>query len=158
MEGNRIIGASKRRRILCGTFETALHIAAETARISDVDRRDFLRVSSLVAVAAVGPGAGGAKFNEAKHKAEAFPELREQLTVVSQTLAKPLTRRARRRALASAADLLQLGGEVLYDANRYADAANCYTSAVAAAREAREPDLWACALTRHAYVSLNQPP
>lgn len=152
-----------------GAFETALRTAAETARISDVDRRELLRLGGVVAIMAAGPATIGdldaglddaaslrlwAQFDGAPHKAAVLPHVREQLTALSQVLDRPLTPRARRRTLTTSADLLQLAGEILYDANRYTDAASCYTSAVAAAREANQPDLWACALTRHAYVSL----
>jgi hypothetical protein len=54
------------------------------------------------------------------------------------------------------ADQLQLAGEVLFDASRYTDAAHCYTLAATASKQARDYDLWACALTRHAYVSMSE--
>jgi tetratricopeptide (TPR) repeat protein len=53
------------------------------------------------------------------------------------------------------ADLLQLVGEIYFDGNRYADAARCYTeAAVAASGETADYDLWACALTRHAFIGV----
>lgn len=152
-----------------GLFETMLRNAADTARISDVDRRELLRLSGLLAVMAAGPAASGdhtaeldeqagdrlwAKFNTSRSKPEVLPAVRAELTLISAMLDRPLSASARRRAYRSAGNLLQLCGEVLYDANRYDDAASCYTAAVAAAREAGEPDLWACALTRHAFIGL----
>ncbi|MFJ3217685.1 transcriptional regulator [Kitasatospora sp. NPDC086801] len=53
-------------------------------------------------------------------------------------------------------DLYQLAGEILFDANRYTDASHCYTLAAAAGREASHFDLWACALTRHAFIELSE--
>jgi tetratricopeptide (TPR) repeat protein len=152
-----------------GLFGTMLHTAADTARISDVDRRELLRLSSLLAVLAAGPAPHGDydtelderagdrlwnTFTTSRTKPEVMLEVRAQLTLISAMLDRPLSASARRRTNRLAANLLQLSGEVLYDANRYDDAASCYTAAVAAAREASEPDLWACALTRHAFISL----
>ncbi|MFF8785395.1 transcriptional regulator [Streptomyces sp. NPDC015125] len=53
-----------------------------------------------------------------------------------------------------AADIYQLAGELFFDANRYTDAAQCYTLAAQAAHAGGDHDLWACAMTRHAYVEL----
>ena len=52
------------------------------------------------------------------------------------------------------ADLYQLAGEIYFDANQYTEAAHCYTLAAIAGQEARTHDLWACALTRHAFIAL----
>lgn len=52
------------------------------------------------------------------------------------------------------ADLYQLAGELFFDARDDALSAHCYTLAASAAKEARAYDLWACAMTRHAYVEL----
>jgi hypothetical protein len=48
----------------------------------------------------------------------------------------------------------RLDSETLVDSNAYTDAAHCYTLAASASNEADAFDLWACALTRHAFVSL----
>ncbi|WP_342673507.1 hypothetical protein [Streptomyces sp. ICBB 8177] len=56
--------------------------------------------------------------------------------------------------MTAAADLLQLAGEVAFDANRYDDAAASYVLAASLSREAGAYDLWACALVRHAYVDM----
>jgi hypothetical protein len=73
---------------------------------------------------------------------------------LTDALRRPLSPTVRKRVCALHADVFQLAGEVLFDANRYADAGHCYTLAAAAAREAGAMDLWACALTRHAYISV----
>ncbi len=58
------------------------------------------------------------------------------------------------RLCAVASDLFQLAGEILFDGTRYTEAAHCYTLAATAGREARSPDLHACALTRHAFIGV----
>ena len=50
--------------------------------------------------------------------------------------------------------LLQLAGEIHFDANRYRDAVSCYVDAVHAGQASGDYDLWACALTRSAYVGV----
>lgn len=51
-------------------------------------------------------------------------------------------------------ELYQLTGEVFFDADQYADAAQCYLLASTAAQEAKAHDLWAAAMTRHAFVPI----
>jgi hypothetical protein len=53
---------------------------------------------------------------------------------------------------ALAGDLFQLAGEIAFDVNLYTEAAHCYTTAAAASKEAQAYDLWACAITRHAFI------
>lgn len=51
-------------------------------------------------------------------------------------------------------ELLQLTGEIFFDANKYSEAAHCYTLAATASNEAGAFDLWACAVTRHAFIEI----
>ena len=51
-------------------------------------------------------------------------------------------------------ELLQLAGEIFFDANKYSAAAHCYTLAATASNEADAFDLWACAVTCHAFVEM----
>jgi hypothetical protein len=44
--------------------------------------------------------------------------------------------------------------EIYFDGNEYTSAAHCYTLAATASKEADALDLWACAITRHAYVAV----
>jgi hypothetical protein len=53
-----------------------------------------------------------------------------------------------------ASEVFQLAGEIFFDSDLYADATHCYNLAASAAKEGRAHDQWACALTRHAYVSM----
>ncbi|MEW2085497.1 transcriptional regulator [Streptomyces sp. NPDC005283] len=83
-----------------------------------------------------------------------FPAVRKQLGVLTKGLAEARTEADRARLCAMMADLYQLVGELFFDANRYTDAAQCYTLAADAAHAGGDDDLWACAMTRHAYVEL----
>ncbi len=59
-----------------------------------------------------------------------------------------------RRLCGIASSAFQLSGEILFDGNLYTEAAHCYSLAASAAREAGAYDLWACALTRHAFIGM----
>jgi hypothetical protein len=74
--------------------------------------------------------------------------------VLTEQLASPQTVAARDRLCRQAAELFQLAGEINFDANRYTEAAHCYSLAASAARETDSWDLWACALVRQAFVHL----
>jgi transcriptional regulator with XRE-family HTH domain len=87
-------------------------------------------------------------------KRDALPPVRQQLYVLSRWLRQPHTRSITRRLCALASELFQLAGEISFDANHYVESAQCYTLAATAAREASAFDLWACAMTRHAYVAI----
>lgn len=93
-------------------------------------------------------------FTTAASKAQVLPLVREQLAVLTARLAEPHDQRTHQRLCALAADLFQLAGEIFFDCDRYTDAAHCYTLAASAGKEAGEFDLWACALTRHAFVAV----
>ncbi|GAB1640216.1 hypothetical protein [Krasilnikovia sp. MM14-A1259] len=51
-------------------------------------------------------------------------------------------------------ELLQLAGEVFFDLEQYVEAAHCYTVAASVSKEANARDLWSCAVTRHAFISV----
>lgn len=93
-------------------------------------------------------------FVSSKLKRAAFPLVRSQLDVLTMDLKKPhgLTRYQRLCVLTS--ELLQLAGEIFFDANKYMDAAHCYTLATTASKEAGAFDLWACAMARHAFIEM----
>lgn len=93
-------------------------------------------------------------FSYSTSKQAVLPLVRDQMNSVTEALAQARTSREHRQLCSAAGDLLQLAGEVFFDANKYTDAAQCYTFAGSAGREARNPDLWACALVRHAFVSI----
>ncbi|MGW4884733.1 helix-turn-helix transcriptional regulator [Streptomyces murinus] len=83
-----------------------------------------------------------------------FPAVRAQLDVMAKGLTETRTAVDRSRLCRMTADLYQLVGELFFDTNRYTDAAQCYTLAANAAYAGGDHDLWACAMTRHAYVEL----
>jgi hypothetical protein len=93
-------------------------------------------------------------FAAATSKAIMQPVVTQQLGMLTGSLGRSQTDRSRKTLCELLADLAQLAGEIAFDANRYLDAAHCYTLAGTAAREADAPDLWACALTRHAFIGV----
>ncbi|GAB7185494.1 hypothetical protein ATKI12_5325 [Kitasatospora sp. Ki12] len=95
-------------------------------------------------------------FSASRTKQDVYPLVRYQLGVLAAELRSVTSEPDRTRLCGLVGDLYQLAGEVLFDSNRYTDATQCYTLAAAAAREASDYDLWACALTRHAFVELSE--
>ncbi|MGH3905534.1 MAG: transcriptional regulator, partial [Pseudonocardiaceae bacterium] len=93
-------------------------------------------------------------FVLSQSKAAVFPLVCSQLEVLTVSLGQSKEVGAHRRLCALVGELLQLAGEVFFDANRYTDAAHCYTLAAAVSKEAEAFDLWACALTRHAFIEI----
>ncbi|MEJ8634679.1 MULTISPECIES: transcriptional regulator [Streptomyces] len=93
-------------------------------------------------------------FTLSNSKPTVFPPVRKQLDVLAKGLTEARTEADRARLCTMTADLYQLVGELFFDANRYTDAAQCYTLAANAAQACGDHDLWACAMTRHAYVEL----
>jgi transcriptional regulator with XRE-family HTH domain/tetratricopeptide (TPR) repeat protein len=152
--------------------------------LDDMNRRELLRLVSMagsaVALASVGEGLDaerlgdtdgrldGATLDEytalnghlwrvfalSQSKAATLPLVRTQLDVLTGGLAHPGNLATHTHLCALAADLLQLAGEILFDGNAYTEAAHCYTLAASAAKEAGAYDLWACAMTRHAFIGL----
>jgi tetratricopeptide (TPR) repeat protein len=93
-------------------------------------------------------------FALARTKQAAFPLVRDHLDELADRIARAGSDAARRRLCGFASSAFQLSGEILFDGNLYTDAAHCYALAATAAREAGAADLQACALTRHAFISL----
>ncbi|WP_285498862.1 transcriptional regulator [Actinokineospora sp. NBRC 105648] len=87
-------------------------------------------------------------------KGHLLSPVQAQLDVLSASLRRPQAADVHRNLCGLTADLFQLAGEILFDADRYTDAAHCYTLAATAAKEAGSVDLWACALTRHAFIAV----
>ncbi|MFC7273800.1 helix-turn-helix domain-containing protein [Paractinoplanes rhizophilus] len=170
--------------LICPTLprssSTAHAPVAGAAGVSEMKRRDLLRlVSAATAAISFTPlrqrpteaanrplDATGlaelmrtnrklwADFATASSKTSLYPRVHRQLSQLITALQRPQRVSVRRDLHAATADTFQLAGEVMFDADRYSDAAQCYTLAATAAREANAWDLWSCALTRHAYISL----
>ena len=94
------------------------------------------------------------RFAESQSKREVLPAVRQQLAILHASLKEPQTDHAQRRLCTTAGDLFQLCGEAFFDGGNYAAAAQCYAEAAHVSKEAREPDLWACAMTRHAFINI----
>ncbi|MEG8179247.1 helix-turn-helix domain-containing protein [Nocardia terpenica] len=149
--------------------------------ITDMHRRELLRLLSIAATALAAPidwdrlrfaAATGrvdtatvdtyANLNQAlwhdyahaETKVALFGIAREHLTDLITSLRNARNDELRRRHYELIADTLQLTGEILFDANHHADAAQCYTLSGSYASDAHAYDLWACALTRHAYIGI----
>jgi tetratricopeptide (TPR) repeat protein len=93
-------------------------------------------------------------FAASQTKSVTFPVVNSQLGVLMNAFPQANGSAMRQRLCSLIADLLQLAGEILFDANRYTDATHCYTLAATASKEAEAFDLWACAMTRHAFVGV----
>jgi transcriptional regulator with XRE-family HTH domain/tetratricopeptide (TPR) repeat protein len=140
--------------------------------IDDMQRRDVLHMISLVGTAMALPAssapAGSPAF--ARHaqlnahlwqvcslstaKGEVMPLVRRQLATLADELTKPHGHHAHRQLCILTGDMFQLAGEIFFDANAYTDAASCYVLAAHASKDADAFDLWACAMTRHAYLAV----
>ncbi|MGW1677708.1 helix-turn-helix domain-containing protein [Saccharopolyspora sp. NPDC002376] len=94
------------------------------------------------------------KFAESRSKRDVLPAARQQLAALNDSLNEPQADDLRRRLCTLAGDLFQLCGEIFFDSDNYADAAHCYAEAAHISKEANEFDLWACAMTRHAFVNI----
>ncbi|HET9255286.1 MAG TPA: helix-turn-helix transcriptional regulator, partial [Pseudonocardiaceae bacterium] len=95
-------------------------------------------------------------FVLSKSKGAVLPLVRDQLEMLIIGLSRSREFSTHRRLCALTSELLQLAGEIFFDANRYSDAAYCYTLAAAASKEADAFDLWACAMTRHAFIEMHE--
>jgi transcriptional regulator with XRE-family HTH domain len=93
-------------------------------------------------------------FAAARSKGAALQLVRQQIAVVTGHLERAHSQAAHDRLCALASDLFQLAGEVFFDRNHYTEAAQCYALAASAGREAGAHDLWACAMTRHAFIGV----
>jgi hypothetical protein len=95
-----------------------------------------------------------AAFGAAESKTVVSPLVNQQITTLTTNLRRSHTALVHRRLCGITSDLLQLAGEIAFDANAYSEAAHCYTLAATAAREGAAYDLWACAMIRHAFISV----
>jgi transcriptional regulator with XRE-family HTH domain/tetratricopeptide (TPR) repeat protein len=144
----------------------------------DMRRRELLRLFSMVATTLTMPASLvptraatrcgtvgiadhvqlnthlGRVYALSSSKAEVLPLVRRQLDVLIDRLTEPHGPGSHRQLCALAGDLFQLAGEIFFDRDAYTDAALCYTLAAQASKDAHAYDLWATALTRHAYLSV----
>jgi transcriptional regulator with XRE-family HTH domain len=97
-----------------------------------------------------------AAYGSAASKDVTAPMVHQQLGVLTDALRLPHPPKIHQRMCAAVADVLQLAGELAFDGRRFDEAGRCYSLATIASREAEAFDLWACAMTRYAYLSLYQ--
>ncbi len=93
-------------------------------------------------------------FALSKFKGTVLPLACNQLDAIVVGLGQSLGPLTHQHLCELASELLQLTGEIFFDANKYSDAAYCYTLAATASKEANVFDLWACAMTRHAFIEI----
>jgi tetratricopeptide (TPR) repeat protein len=93
-------------------------------------------------------------YSLASSKRAIYPLVRDQLSRLTSSLRQTRSEATHRKLCALASDLLQLAGEAFFDANRYSEAAHCYMLAASASKEVDAFDLWACAMTRHSFITL----
>ncbi|MEU6781535.1 transcriptional regulator [Nonomuraea angiospora] len=93
-------------------------------------------------------------FMLASTKRKVYPLVQDHLATLVDALQRSTTETTHRRLCTLAGDLFQLAGEIHFDGNAYTDAAHCYTLAASASKEAGAYDLWACAMTRHAFIGV----
>lgn len=93
-------------------------------------------------------------LSDSKNKSHVFPMVRQQIEVLHNALEQTHSAATHQRLCSLAGDLFQLAGEVFFDSSHYAEAAHCYTLAATASKEANSFDLWACAVTRHAFIGV----
>jgi hypothetical protein len=95
-------------------------------------------------------------FSLSTSKRAVYPAVREQLSTLTDGLKKAVNQETHSRLCAAAGDLFRLAGEIFFDSSQYTNAAHCYALAASASKEARQYDLWACALTRHSFIVMNE--
>jgi transcriptional regulator with XRE-family HTH domain len=95
-------------------------------------------------------------FSLSASKRVVYPVVRDQLAGLTDDLKAVTSQEQRRRLCAAAGNLFQIAGEIFFDSNRYTDSAHSYALAASASKEAGEYDLWACALTRHAFIGMSE--
>jgi DNA-binding XRE family transcriptional regulator len=151
---------------------------SDLAESDDMQRRALLRLFNMAATALALPAGiphgpeparlrmiGIADYSRLNHqlwqvyavassKVDVLPLVRRQLSVLAQDMSEPHGADTRQGLCALVGDLLQLAGEIFFDGNAYTDAAHCYALAAQASKDAEAFDLWACAMTRHAYLSV----
>ncbi|WP_414169374.1 helix-turn-helix domain-containing protein [Streptoverticillium reticulum] len=165
-----------------GTFDRAAADHLGTGDLDDMIRRDFLRLLTITSTLISLPNTADSRasdtthpfqapaaedfnlmnahlwqvFSLAKNKRSALPLVREQLSTLNSSMRSAGNQITHRQLCTAAGDAFQLAGEIFFDSNRYTDAAHCYSLAASASREAGSPDLWACALTRHAFIGMHE--
>ncbi len=149
--------------------------------INDMDRRSLLSVLGVASAALATPvdwdriaasagsgsidaAAAGAyavinqglwrAYAEAATKADMFTAVSEHVGTLIDAVRRARNDDVRRQLHELSSETLQLLGEILFDSDDYQAASSCYMLAASFGKDAEAYDLWACALTRHAYLGI----
>ncbi|TLG04683.1 transcriptional regulator [Nocardia cyriacigeorgica] len=128
----------------------AVPVDIERVDAAEVGRVDAAAIDQYVTV----NRALWAVYASARSKSAVFPAVREHSAALVDGLGRTGSEAVRRQLFELAAEAFQLAGEILFDGDRYADSAHCYTVAASLSKEAGAKALWACALTRRAYLDV----
>ncbi|MEV5710539.1 helix-turn-helix domain-containing protein [Actinoallomurus sp. NPDC052274] len=165
------------RRVLQGRVIAPTVVTPDVGSdgLEDMNRRELLRLLSVAGTLVAVPDVvtdGHADDSEqisqyeqlnshlwqvyalSESKWSVYPVVRQQLDLLTGSLDRAHSSAAHKRLCVAAGDLLQLAGEIFFDSDRYTEAAHCYKLAADASKEGDAFDLWACALTRHAYLGM----
>ena len=175
--GIQVNASPTQRRVLQGRVIAPTVVTADVGSdgLDDMNRRELLRLLSIAGPLVAVPDLvtdGHADDSEqisqyeqlnshlwqvyalSESKRTVYPVIRQQLDLLTGSLDRAHSSAAHKRLCAATGDLLQLAGEIFFDADRYTDAAHCYKLAADASKAGDAFDLWACALTRHAYLGM----
>lgn len=171
----------RRGSSLATTLQVWSEPDTDVDELDDMNRRELLRLLSVTGtLVALPPIEDASTGDSTVHAAEAtnieqyealnvhlwqvfslstskrlvYPLVGQQLGLLNEALERSHSSAIHQRLCILAGDLFQLAGEICFDGNRYTDAAHCYTLAATASKDATAYDLWACALTRHAFIGL----
>lgn len=178
VQGTRLL-ASKPTRVRIAAEEVPPGDVPHTTETDEMNRRELLRALSVAGALVSIPSHGALEnkypravdttdiseyelmnshlwktFSLSKSKRAVYPLVRQQLDLLTASLQRSHTSQTKKQLCALTSDIFQLAGEIFFDSSRYTDAAHCYTLAASAGKEANAYDLWACALTRHAFIGI----
>jgi transcriptional regulator with XRE-family HTH domain len=177
-----MLGTGSSKQLADSTNSRATDHSESTGVLDDMQRRELLRVLSVAgALLALPAGVDSGPdqmlrtapaepdnvqeyedlnahlwqvFGLTRPKRLLYPLVHHQLAVLVDRLHRARSAVEHRQLCVLSCELFQLAGEIFFDADRYTDAAYCYSLAASAGREVRSYDRWACALTRQAFVNL----
>jgi tetratricopeptide (TPR) repeat protein len=95
-----------------------------------------------------------AAFGAASVKSSVLPSVQTQIRMLTRGVQQSHSTEQHSQLCALAGDVFQLAGEVFFDSNRYSEAAQYYAAAIDVSKDANAYDLWACAITRHAFIAI----
>ncbi|MFQ6327150.1 transcriptional regulator [Nocardia sp. CWNU-33] len=140
----RVLGVASASLAIPVDWDRVLAAASGTARIDASTARQYASINQGL----------WHSYSQAVTKADTFPAVREHLDLLIDGVRRSSDDHVRRHLAELTAEALQLSGEILFDNDDYETAAHCYSLAASYSKDAGAYDLWACALTRHAYLGI----